>query len=147
VPIHYIFRTLDRTELLGYYRACEIALITPLKDGMNLIAKEYCASQTHNDGVLILSEFAGAAPQLQSGALLVNPYHIREVADAIYTAVRMRERERKSRMRRLRQGIRRQDVFWWVDSFLKAAISRDLHDFPVLDEYVHSARAAHVPAE
>lgn len=137
VPIHYIFRTLDRTELLGYYRACEIALITPLKDGMNLIAKEYCASQTHNDGVLILSEFAGAAPQLQNGALLVNPYHIRDVADAIHTAFEMEEPERKSRMRRLRQAVRRQDVFWWVDSFLKAAISKDLHDFPVLEDYTH----------
>ncbi|MFZ0429957.1 MAG: trehalose-6-phosphate synthase [Acidobacteriota bacterium] len=142
VPIHYIFRTLDRTELLGYYRACEIALITPLKDGMNLIAKEYCASQTHNDGVLILSEFAGAASQLQTGAILVNPYHIRQVANAIYTAFKMEEYERKSRMRRLRQAVRRQDVFWWVDSVLKAAISKDLEDFPVLEEYMPRVRAA-----
>lgn len=140
VPIHYIFRTLNKIELLGYYRACEIALITPLKDGMNLIAKEYCASKTHNDGVLILSEFAGATPQLQSGALLVNPYHIQDVADAIYTAFNMERSERKARMRRLRQAIRRQDVFWWVDSFLRAAISKDLHDFPVLDEYIPSPR-------
>ncbi len=142
VPVHYIFRTLDRTELVAYYRACEIALITPLKDGMNLIAKEYCASQTQNNGVLILSEFAGAAPQMSSGALLVNPYHIQNVANAIHRAVKMNDDERKSRMRRLRQSVRRQDVFWWVDSFLKAAISKDLHDFPVLDDYLPHARNA-----
>jgi trehalose 6-phosphate synthase len=72
-PIHYIYRTLNRVELLAYYRTCEIALVTPLKDGMNLVAKEFCASSVENNGVLILSEFAGAAAQLQNGALLVNP--------------------------------------------------------------------------
>ncbi len=136
VPVHYIFRSLSRTELLGYYRACEIALITPLKDGMNLIAKEYCACQTRNDGVLILSEFAGSAPQLRKGAILVNPYHILQVADTIHTAFNMGKHERRSRMRRLRKAIRHRDVFWWVDSFLKAAISKDLDDFPVLDGYL-----------
>jgi len=73
VPIHYIHRSLDRPELLAYYRAAHIALVTPLKDGMNLVAKEYCAARVHDDGVLILSEFAGSAFQLHRGALLVNP--------------------------------------------------------------------------
>ena len=72
-PVHYIFRSLPRKELVAYYRTCEIALITPLKDGMNLVAKEYCASSTEGNGVLILSEFAGAAAQFYPHALLVNP--------------------------------------------------------------------------
>ena len=89
VPVHYIHRCIDRAELLAYYRAAHIALVTPLKDGMNLVSKEYCASRVNNDGVLILSEFAGAAFQLHRGALLVNPYHTRAVAEAIRTAFEM----------------------------------------------------------
>jgi trehalose 6-phosphate synthase len=136
VPIHYIFRSLERTELLAYYRAADIALVTPLKDGMNLVAKEYCACSIYGDDVLILSEFAGAAVQLQKGALLVNPYDIEGVAEAIYRAVNMNQAERRSRMRKLRRSIREQDIFWWVDSFLQASIAQHLDDFPPLEGYV-----------
>jgi trehalose 6-phosphate synthase/phosphatase len=131
VPVWYEYRSLSRLELLAYYRAADIALITPLKDGMNLVAKEYCACSIEEDCVLILSEFAGAAAQLAGGALLVNPYDIRGVADAIRTAHAMPAEERTARMRRMRRSIRRQDVFWWVDSFLRAAISRGLRHFPL----------------
>ena len=117
VPIHYLFRSLDRTELLAYYRSAEIALITPLKDGMNLVAKEYCASSIET-GVVILSEFAGAAPQMDGGALLVNPYDVDGVADAICRAWRLPEEERRTRLQGLRAIIREQDVHWWVDTFL-----------------------------
>jgi alpha,alpha-trehalose-phosphate synthase [UDP-forming] len=117
VPIHYIHRSLDRPELLAYYRAADIALITPLKDGMNLVSKEYCASRVDNDGVLILSEFAGAAFQLHHGALLVNPYHTRAVAEAIRRAYEMPLAEQRKRMRKLRTRVRREDIFWWRDSF------------------------------
>lgn len=85
VPVWYVYSSLTRDDLLAYYRAADIALITPLKDGMNLVAKEYCAC-SDDDCTLILSEFAGAAQQLQRGALLVNPYDIEGVADAIYRA-------------------------------------------------------------
>jgi trehalose 6-phosphate synthase/phosphatase len=136
IPVHYIFRSLNRGELLAYYRAADIALVTPLKDGMNLIAKEYCAAQIEENGTLILSEFAGAASQLQEGALLVNPYHIEEVADAIQRAFQLPADEKSARMRSLRATIRDQDIFWWVDSFLKAAFHRSLNDFPVLEEYL-----------
>jgi len=136
VPVHYIFRSLSSEELLGYYRAADIALITPLKDGMNLIAKEYCTTNVDNDGVLILSEFAGAASQLQNGAILVNPFHITEVAEAIYSACTMPISERKRRMKKLRQFIRKQDIFWWVDSFLRSAIAKRLSEFPQLEEYL-----------
>jgi trehalose 6-phosphate synthase len=106
-----------------------VALITPLKDGMNLVAKEYCACSIEEDCVLILSEFAGAAAQLAGGALLVNPFDVEAVAEAIRDAVLMPQAERVARMRRLRRAVRRQDVFWWVDSFLRAAVARDLRSF------------------
>ena len=130
VPIWYEYRSLSRLELLAYYRAADIGLITPLKDGMNLVAKEYCTCSIEEDCVLILSEFAGAATQLYRGALLVNPYDIEGVADAIHRACAMEGAERQARMRRMRGSIREQDVFWWVDSFLRAAITKDLRAFP-----------------
>ena len=136
VPIHYIHRSLDRPELISYYRAAAIGLVTPLRDGMNLVAKEFCACNVDEDAVLILSEFAGAAAQLQDGALLVNPYDLEGVADAIQRAVAMDADERRARMQRMRKTVRERDIFWWMDSFLKAAISKELGDFPVIEEYI-----------
>jgi len=134
VPIHYLYRSLEQTELIAYYRTAEIGLLTPLKDGMNLVAKEYCASSTDETGVLILSEFAGAAAELGKAALLVNPHDTVGVADALHTALGMPNEERARRMRSLRQSIKRHDVFWWVDSFLNAAFAEDLSSFPIVDE-------------
>ncbi len=142
IPIHYIYRSLSRYELLGYYRTAEITLITPLKDGMNLVAKEYCASSLEENGVLVLSEFAGAAAELQRWALLVNPYDIVGMSDVIHQALTMEPGERHRRMHRLRQTIRRHDIFWWVDSFLNASIARSLDSFPVVDDYVPEAGSA-----
>ena len=119
-PIQYFFRELDRPQLLGHYRACEIALITPLRDGMNLVSKEYCASSIDNNGVLILSEFAGAAPQLAKGALMVNPFDIEGTADAIYAAYIMEPEERQRRMKLLRAEVKRHDVKHWLSWFLGA---------------------------
>ncbi len=135
VPVWYAYRSLSRMELLAYYRAADIALITPLKDGMNLVAKEYCACSIEEDCVLILSEFAGAAVQLAKGALLVNPYDIEGVADAIRLAYQMDAAERRARMRRLRRSVREHDVFWWVDAFLRAAITKDLDAFPIAADH------------
>jgi trehalose 6-phosphate synthase/phosphatase len=123
IPIHYMFRHLEDTELLGYYRVCDVALITPLKDGMNLVAKEYCACSLEGNGVLILSELAGAATQLADGALIVNPFDIVQMADAIHLAVTMPEPERRERMQRLRALIQEHDVHVWVDGYLAAAAS------------------------
>lgn len=117
IPIHYQFRTLDRIQLIGHYKAAEIALITPLRDGMNLVSKEYCASSIDNNGVLILSEFAGAAAQMGKGAILVNPYDIDRTADAIYEAYTMPIDERKHRMTLLRADIRRNNVHRWANWF------------------------------
>jgi trehalose 6-phosphate synthase len=80
------------------------------------------------------AEFAGAAAKLQKGALLVNPHDTEGVADAIYRAFKMSQDERREHMRKLRGSIRKQDIYWWVNSFLQAAIERRLDNFPVLDD-------------
>jgi trehalose 6-phosphate synthase len=147
VPVWYVYSSLGRAELLAYYRAADIALITPLKDGMNLVAKEYCASSIEADCVLILSEFAGAAVQLHRGALLVNPYDIEAVADEIKRACEMDVAERRARMRRLRRSIREHDIFRWVDSFLYAAFTRDLSSFPLSPDAIGDTRQSEfIPA-
>ena len=120
-PIQYIFRRLTQTELLAYYRACDVALITPLKDGMNLVCKEYCACSLEDDGVLILSEFAGAAAELREGALLVNPFDTSQVADAIHQAITMSADDRHRRMQHMRAQVRTHNVYRWVDRFLAMA--------------------------
>jgi trehalose 6-phosphate synthase/phosphatase len=119
LPVQYHFRCLDRDDLLAHYRGCDIAFVTPLKDGMNLVAKEYCACRIDKEGVLILSHFAGAAEQLKPGAVLVNPYDVEEMADAVLQAFRMSEAERSARMKRMKRLVRDENVFWWVDSFLR----------------------------
>ena len=123
VPIHYMYHSLSREELLANYRLADIALITPLKDGMNLVAKEYCAAQIEENGVLILSEFAGAAAELQGAALLINPHDLAGTAEAIYQAFMMPSEERMERMRQLRLTVRNNDVYRWADAFLTAAAS------------------------
>ncbi|HEU5246570.1 MAG TPA: trehalose-6-phosphate synthase [Candidatus Udaeobacter sp.] len=120
LPVQYHFRSLDREDLLAHYRGCDIAFVTALKDGMNLVAKEYCACRIDEDGVLILSHFAGAAEQLKTGAMLVNPYDVEEMADTISKAFGMSEVERNMRMKRMRRVVREENVFRWVDSFLRA---------------------------
>ena len=123
LPVQYHFRSLDRDDLLAHYRACDIGFVTPLKDGMNLVAKEYCACRIEENGVLILSQFAGAAEQLKRDAVLVNPYDVEQMADTILTAFRMSDAERSARMKRMRRVVSHEDVFLWVDSFLKAGAS------------------------
>ncbi|MDY6916705.1 MAG: trehalose-6-phosphate synthase [Chloroflexota bacterium] len=128
VPVHYMFRSLERTELLAYYRAADIALITSLKDGMNLVAKEYCAANIDRSGVLILSEFAGAADQLRRNSLLVNPYDSEGVANAIQRAYHMGVEERQRRMRRLQVSVQKRNVFWWVDFYLRTATGKGVDE-------------------
>ncbi|MDI9369467.1 MAG: trehalose-6-phosphate synthase [Synergistaceae bacterium] len=130
VPVHWRYGTVPREELAALYRGADMALVTSLKDGMNLVCKEYCACKTDADGVLVLSEFAGAAIQLANGALLVNPYDVDAVASAIVEGLTMDEGERKRRMRGLRKSIARNDVFRWVDDFLRASVGKKLSEFP-----------------
>lgn len=118
VPIRYVNQGYPRDHLAGIYRAAKIGLVTPLRDGMNLVAKEYVAAQDPEDpGVLVLSRFAGAAEQM-TDALLVNPYSAEEVSDAIYQALRMPREERIRRWEKLMAGVQAQDVTWWAETFL-----------------------------
>ncbi|HEY0116110.1 MAG TPA: alpha,alpha-trehalose-phosphate synthase (UDP-forming) [Allosphingosinicella sp.] len=120
VPIRYVNQGYPREELAGFYRASDMALITPLRDGMNLVAKEYVAAQDPADpGVLILSRFAGAAAQLKD-ALLVNPYSKDEISDAIRQAMDMPLEERQRRWEALNASVRDEDVVWWRRSFVQA---------------------------
>ncbi|HEY9746360.1 MAG TPA: trehalose-6-phosphate synthase, partial [Oculatellaceae cyanobacterium] len=116
-PIQYFYRSMSLEELLPYFLLADFCLTTPLRDGMNLVAKEYCASRLNNDGVLILSEFAGAAYELEQ-AILVNPSDTEEVADAIYQALQMEPTLQQANMRKLRKTIAENDIHRWVQSFL-----------------------------
>lgn len=120
VPIHHVFRNVERQELLAWYRLADVAMVTPLKDGMNLVAKEYCACQVDGNGVLVLSEFAGAAEQLGKWAVQVNPYDSDSIAAAIADAVARTPEQRRPAMEALRKNIRDENVYWWSAQFLKA---------------------------
>jgi trehalose 6-phosphate synthase len=120
VPIRYVNQGYGRDDLAGFYRASQVALITPLRDGMNLVAKEYVAAQDPDDpGVLILSRFAGAALQLTE-ALLVNPYSKEEISEAIHRAIEMPLEERRRRWAAMDEVVRREDVVAWRKAFVAA---------------------------
>jgi trehalose 6-phosphate synthase len=116
-PIRYLYRAVSFPELIAFYRAADVALVTPLRDGLNLVAKEYVAARIHEDGVLILSEFAGAAQQLPE-SLLTNPYSSDEMAHALDAALRMPEDEQRLRMKPMRARVAAQDMLWWAREFL-----------------------------
>jgi len=118
-PITYIYRFISLEELLALYRIAEVALITPLRDGMNLISKEYIASKIDSTGVLILSEGAGASSELVE-AIIVNPNNIEEVANAIKTALEMPKDERIRRLRSMQSRIKRYDIHRWIRDFLES---------------------------
>ena len=115
--VHYLYQTLSFEELIALYRAGDVMLVTPFRDGMNLVAKEYAAAHIDGDGVLVLSEFAGAADEL-TDAVLVNPHDDQALQQAIVTAVEMHRHERRERMAGLRDQIRKSDVQGWADRFL-----------------------------
>jgi len=119
VPVHYLRRNLPIDELVAHYLAADVMLVTPIRDGMNLVAKEYCASRLDDSGVLVLSEFTGAAAELDR-AVLVNPHDIDGMAAAIAQAIDLPKAERARRMRSLRQRIRKRTVFDWAQDFLGA---------------------------
>lgn len=122
VPINYIHRTIPRSELRDIYRTSRIGLVTPLMDGMNLVAKEYIASQNPVDpGVLILSKFAGAAEQL-SDAVLVNPYDLNDISQGIKTALEMTPAERRQRYQKLIKTVCKSDADAWGSSYFSALV-------------------------
>jgi trehalose 6-phosphate synthase len=121
VPIRYVNRGYSHAELYGFFRAAKIGLVTPLRDGMNLVAKEYVAAQDRDDpGVLILSRFAGAAQQLavdDTGAVLVNPYSPDDISHAIRVALDMPLAERRARYETMIGTIRDDNVQTWTRRF------------------------------
>jgi trehalose 6-phosphate synthase/phosphatase len=121
-PIRYLHRSVSDTILSALYCAADVLLVTPLRDGMNLVAKEFIASRADGDGVLVLSEFAGAADEL-SRAVMVNPYDVDGMAEAFNDALRMPEDERRERMRSLRAHVMSHDVSGWSENFLSCLAS------------------------
>lgn len=127
-PIIYQYRSMLYHEMVGMYTASDVALITPVRDGMNLVCKEYVASRKDGRGVLILSEMAGAAAELGE-ALIINPLDRQDIADAIKTAFEMPEEEQYKRMEAMRERIRDYDVFAWTSDFFTQMTMLELeHD-------------------
>ena len=118
VPVHYIYRGLSEPELVALYRAADVMLVTPLRDGMNLVAKEFVASRIDGDGVLVLSEFAGAAWELPE-AVQVNPYDVEGIAESYFRALGMDQEERRTRLGPLRVRVATYDVHHWAATFLQ----------------------------
>jgi len=133
IPIHYLYRNLLHNELLALYQVADIALITPLRDGMNLVAKEYIASKNEiGKGVLILSEMTGAATEL-SDAILVNPHDTYDIVKAIKTALLMPDQEQALRLKNMQAGLKKYAVDYWAANFLKE-----------LDRHLHNRRQFHI---
>ena len=117
-PLRYLTRAMARTTLAGVHRVARVGLVTPLRDGMNLVAKEYVAAQDPEDpGVLVLSRFAGAVAQLD-GALIVNPYDPDETAEAMHAALAMPLDERRDRWKRMSAGVWQNSALHWARGFL-----------------------------
>jgi alpha,alpha-trehalose-phosphate synthase [UDP-forming] len=128
MPIQYLYRSVERNELVAMYAAADIAVVSPLRDGMNLVAKEFCAARTSNTGVLVLSEFAGAAEQLAPWAMLINPFDTEQFASALDKAMRCDARDQQVRMERMRNVIDKHDVFHWSKTFCAAGIGVQLRN-------------------
>ena len=128
MPIRYVNRSFNQVTLAGFYRAADIAVVTPLRDGMNLVAKEYVASQDAEDpGVLILSSFAGAADELKQ-AIIINPFDADDIGDSLEKALTMPLAERRERWRAMYDYLLRNDIAVWRASFLDALTESALRD-------------------
>ncbi len=119
VPVHYFYYGLPQEELIAYYRAADVALITPIKDGMNLVAKEFAASRSDEDGTLILGEMAGAAIEFPD-LVAVNPFDLMSGARAIRAALEMPEEQKYKTMNAMREQVRKKDLRWWIEENLEA---------------------------
>jgi alpha,alpha-trehalose-phosphate synthase [UDP-forming] len=117
IPVQYFYRSVSQTDLVAYYRTADVAMVTPLRDGMNLVAKEFCASRFDLRGALVLSEFAGAAEELRTGAFIVNPHDLEGLADILHRALCLSESEQALRMHSMRRKIEAHDVYSWAELF------------------------------
>jgi len=121
-PLIYQYRNLSFDEIVALYRACDVAMITPLRDGMNLVAKEFIASRPDQTGVLVLSEMAGAAKEMGE-ALIINPFHMDDFARTLHQALTMPAEEQIRRNQVLQERLRRYDVNRWADDFVQSMLS------------------------
>ena len=117
IPVNFLYRSFSQRELAGFYNEADVCLVTPFRDGMNLVAKEYVASRDDRPGVLVLSKFCGSA-ETMTDALIVNPYDIKGTADAIHRGIAMGHRERERRWTPLLDEVRTNTAAAWADSFL-----------------------------
>jgi trehalose 6-phosphate synthase len=117
VPVHYLFQSMNRAELVALYLAADVMVITPLRDGMNLVAKEYVAARLDDQGALVLSEFAGAAAELET-AFQVNPHDVEDIKRALISALEADAAELTDRMRPMREQVRSHDIDRWAQEFL-----------------------------
>lgn len=124
VPIRYVNRSFNQATLAGFYRVADIGVVTPLRDGMNLVAKEYVAAQPPEDpGVLVLSKFAGAASELE-GAIIVNPQDVEDLVEAFVAALEMPLEERRARWQAMFDHLSRHDISAWRNAFVRALETR-----------------------
>jgi trehalose 6-phosphate synthase len=118
-PVHYLFQSRSRSELVAMYLAADVMVVSPLRDGMNLVAKEYVAARVDNRGTLVLSEFTGAAAELD-GAFLVNPHDVEDLKRGICAALETTPEDQETRMRAMRDAVRSHTVEHWAHEFLQA---------------------------
>jgi len=136
-PVRYLLGSLSPAQLREIYRKADVMLVTSLRDGMNLVAKEFVSCRTDDDGVLILSEFAGAAEELR-GALIINPYSVEHLGSAIHAALTMPRDERRERMLSLRAQVATRSVHHWVDTFM-ADLATTPSPSPVATDLPHDS--------
>ena len=116
IPVRYLYRSFSQESLAAFYRDADVNMVTPIRDGMNLIAKEFVVSQVAGPGVLMLSSLTGAAAEL-TDAVIVNPYDIDGMARALYDSLRMPLEERRSRWQRMNNVVERNTASWWSSRF------------------------------
>jgi trehalose-6-phosphate synthase len=121
-PILFLKRHHSHAEIIPFYRAASLCMVTSLHDGMNLVAKEFIAARDNNDGVLILSRFAGASQELR-GAMVINPYDIEQSADAIHAALEMPEEKQQQKMKQMRRMVMSHNVYAWASGILRTMAS------------------------
>jgi trehalose 6-phosphate synthase len=131
-PIHYLHQSYPKDELVAYYLAADVMLVTPLRDGMNLVAKEYVASRYDETGALVLSEFTGAADELHS-AFIINPHDIDGLKDTIVRAATVSPAEARRQMRSMRRRVLEHDVAYWARTYLDALSQVPVRDHPAAD--------------
>ncbi|QNE39726.1 bifunctional alpha,alpha-trehalose-phosphate synthase (UDP-forming)/trehalose-phosphatase [Hymenobacter sp. NBH84] len=139
-PIHYFYRSLPLEELTALYRMAEVALVTPIRDGMNLVSKEFIASKADRSGVLILSERAGAAREL-SDALLINPSDMNQLAEAMHEALEMPEEEQKMRLANMQALVQHYNVYHWTELFMNRLAYTKIKQMTLATEMLDATEA------